>query len=127
MKPTGLLVAVALLAVLGGLTWWSNKKQASAGKTSDTTTKILSIPSDQVQELRLKKPGETVDVRQQNGKWQLTQPETLPADSDAVTTMVSSLSSLTADTVVDAKASDLSPYGLQNPGLDVEIVKKDGK
>ena len=29
MKPKGLLVAVALLAVLGGLIWWSNKKQAA--------------------------------------------------------------------------------------------------
>ena len=28
MKPKGLLIAVVLLAVLGGLTWWSNKTQA---------------------------------------------------------------------------------------------------
>jgi|SRR5579871_363340 len=127
MKPKGLLIAVAVLAVLGGLTWWSNKKQASANKSTDTATKILSIPSDQVQEIRLKKPAETIDVKQQNGKWQLTQPESLPADSDAVTTMVSSLSSLNADTVVDAKAADLAPYGLQHPTVDVQIIKKDGK
>jgi hypothetical protein len=128
MKPKGLLIAVALLAVLGGLTWWSNKKQAAASKsTTDKTTKILSIPSDQVQEVRVKKPAETVDIKLQNGKWHLTQPEALPADSDAMTTMVSSLSSLNADTVVDPKATDLTPYGLQNPSLDVQIVKKDGK
>lgn len=126
MKPKGLLIAVALLAVLGGLTWWSNRKQASA-KATDTTTKILSIPSDQVTEIRLKKPTETVDVRLDNGKWRLTQPEPLPADSDSVTTMTSSLSSLNADTLVDAKATDLTPYGLNNPKLDVQIVKKDGK
>jgi hypothetical protein len=128
MKPKGLLIAVAVLAVLGGLTWWSNKKQAAASKsTTDTATKILSIPSDQVQEVRVKKPAETVDIKLQNGKWQLTQPEALPADSDAMTTMVSSLSSLNADKVVDPKATDLTPYGLQNPTLDVQIVKKDGK
>ena len=127
MKPKGLLIAVAVLAVLGGLTWWSNKKQAAASKSTDTTNKVLSIPSDQVQEVRVKKPAETVDVRLQNGKWQLTQPQALPADSDAVTTLVSSLSSLNADTIVDPKATDLTPYGLQSPNLDVQIVKKDGK
>ena len=52
MKPTGLLVAVALLAVLGAGVWWSNRKQAAA--KTDTATKILSIPADGVQEVRLK-------------------------------------------------------------------------
>ena len=56
MKPKGLLVAVVLLAVLGGLVWWSNKKQASASKSPmDTTTKLLTIPEDQFQEIRIKK------------------------------------------------------------------------
>jgi Domain of unknown function (DUF4340) len=127
MKPRGLLVAVGVLAVLGGLTWWSNKRQASAAKSTDTSTKILSIPSDQVQEIQLKNPDQMVDVRLQSGKWRLTQPEPLPADSDAVTTIVSSLSSLNADTLVESKAADLTPYGLQNPKLDVQITKKDGK
>ena len=39
MKPKGLLVAVVLLAVLGGVIWWSNKKQAQKEKApaADTT------------------------------------------------------------------------------------------
>ena len=37
MKPKGLLIAVVLLAVLGGLIWWSNKKQATASKAPATT------------------------------------------------------------------------------------------
>ena len=95
MKPTGLLVAVAVLAVLGGLIWWSNKRQAAASKTStDTTTKILSIPDDQFQEIKIKKlTGEVQDLHRVNGKWQLTQPIQLSADADTVGTMVSSLSS----------------------------------
>ena len=127
MKPKGLLVAVAVLVVLGGLTWWSNRKEASASKPADTTTKILSIPNDQFQEVRIKNPQQTVDLKLESGKWQITQPEPLPADQDAVSSLVSTLSSLNADTVVDAKAADLTPFGLTNPTLDVQIVKKDGK
>jgi len=127
MKPKGLLIAVGLLAVLGGLTWWSNKKQAAAGKTTDTTTKVLAIPADQVQEVRVKNPQQTLDLRRDNGKWQITQPEPLPADQDGVSSLVGTFSTLNADAVVEAKAADLTPYGLNSPTLDVQIVKKDGK
>src|ERR1035441_4867753 len=129
MKPTGLLVAVAVLAVLGGLIWWSNKKQSAASKTpTDTTTKLLSIPDDQFQEIRIKKlTGELQDLRRVNGKWQLTQPTQLSADPDTVGSMVSTLSALNADKLIEDKAADLQPYGLQLPTLDITVVKKDGK
>jgi hypothetical protein len=129
MKPKGLLVAVALLAVLGGLTWWSNRRQAAAGKAgADTTTKILTIPRDQVQDIVVKKPTGTVELqRLQGNTWKMTQPQPMPADVDAASGMVTTLGTLTADTVVDAKATDLSPYGLQSPSLDVQITEKNGK
>ena len=56
MKPKGLLIAVVLLAVLGGVTWWSNKSQADKAKTpADAATKLLTIPDDQFQEIKIKK------------------------------------------------------------------------
>src|SRR5215469_8551719 len=127
MKPKGLLIAVGVLAIFGGLTWWSNRKQVSASKSTDTTVKILSIPNDQFQEIRVKKGSQTLDLKGGPGKWQILQPETLPADQDSVSSMVSSLSSLNADSVVENKAADLTPYGLKDPALDVQITKKDGK
>jgi len=129
MKPKGLLVALAVLAILGGLIWWSNKKQATASKTSaDTATKLLSIPDDQFQEIRIKKlTGELQDLHRVNGKWQLTQPTQLSADPDTVGSMVSTLASLNADKLIEDKAADLQPYGLNIPTLDITIVKKDGK
>jgi hypothetical protein len=129
MKPKGLLVAVAVLAVLGGLVWWSNKKQASASKAStDTTIKILSIPDEQFQEIRIKKlTGEVQDLRRVNGKWQLTQPVQISADADTVGSMVSTLASLNADKLIEDKAADLQPYGLHIPTLDITVVRKDGK
>ena len=128
MKPKGLLVAVALLAVLGGLVWWSNKKQAAASKTSDTTTKILDIPGNQIQDIVLKKPAQTVELHREGATtWKMTQPSPLPADVDAASGLVTTLGTLNADTVVDAKATDLTPYGLQNPSLDVRITESNGK
>jgi len=127
MKPKGLIIAVAVLAVLGGLTWWSNKKQASASKSTDTSVKILSIPTTDFEEIRLKKAGQIIDVTGGAGKWHITEPQALPADQDAIGSIVTTLSALNADTVVEDKASDLGSYGLTNPTLDVQIIKKNGK
>src|SRR4051812_15478521 len=123
MKPNGLLVAVGLLAVLGGLLWWSNKREASASKT-ETATKILSIPEDQFEGIRIKKlTGEVIDLRRENGKWRMAEPKPLAADQDAVSGMVTSLGTLNADKVVEENATDLKPYGLTIPTLDVQIKR----
>jgi hypothetical protein len=128
MKPKGLLIAVVLLAVLGGLIWWSNKKQAAASKTPATTeTKILTIPEDQIQEIKIQHAnGDVVDLRRDSGKWRIVQPKDLAADPDASSSLVSALTSVTADKTIDEKAADISPYGLNRPTLDVTVTRKDG-
>src|SRR5271157_1229391 len=129
MKPKGLLIAVVLLAVLGGLVWWSNRKQAAAGKTpTDTSTKILSIPEDQFQEIRIRKAGaEPIDLKRENGKWQIAEPKPYAADPDTSSSLVSALTSISADKTIEDNATDLSQYGLTAPQLDVSVVRKDGK
>ena len=69
MKPKGLLIAVVLLAVLGGLTWWSNTKEAAKAKTpTDASTKLLTIPDDQFQEIKIKKVSdELLGLKRENG------------------------------------------------------------
>jgi Domain of unknown function (DUF4340) len=128
MKPKGLLIAVALLAVLGGLIWWSNKKQASAAKTPATTeTKILTIPEDQIQAIKIQHAnGDVVELRRDSGKWRVVQPKELAADPDAASSLVSALTSVTADKTIEDKAADIAPYGLNHPTLDVIVTKKDG-
>src|SRR3954453_9259920 len=113
MKPKGLLIAVVLLAVLGVAVWYSNKQEAAkAGKTDTTTVKVLTIPEDQFQEIRIRKvTGETERLSRASGKWRLVEPKDMAADQDAVSSMVNALSSLNADRVVEDKADDLKNYG----------------
>ena len=129
MKPKGLLIAVIVLAVLGVAVFWSNRKQAAASKSPvDASLKLLSIPDDQFQDIRVKKvTGEVFDLSRENGKWALKEPQPLPADQDAASGLVSSLSSLNGDKLIEDKATDLSPYGLNDPTLEVTVTKKDGK
>src|SRR5450759_1946453 len=130
MRPKGLLIAFVLLAVLGGVTWWSNKSQADKAKApaADDHTKLLTIPDDQFQEIKIKKvTDELLSLKRDNGKWRMTAPKPMAADQDAAGSMVSALANLNADKVVEEKAADLKPYGLDIPTLDVQIVRKDGK
>ena len=129
MKPRGLLVAVGVLVVLAVAIFFSNKKQAANEKApSTTTTKIVSIPDDQFQEIRIQKSGgDTIDLKKENGKWAITEPKPLPADSDSVSSLVSTLSSVSADATIEDKATDLSAYGLAKPALNVQVTPKSGK
>jgi len=130
MKPNGLLIAVGVLAVLGIGVFFSNKQQAAKEKApaTDTTKKIVSIPEDQIQEIRVAKAGaEPLDLKKDNGKWAITAPKPEPADSDSVSSLVSTLASVSADSTVEDKAADLSPYGLTKPALEVQVTPKSGK
>src|SRR6266568_3420289 len=112
MKPKGLLIAVVLFAVLGGLVWWSNKSQADKAKApaADAPAKLLTIPDDQFVEIKIKKvTDEVLALRRENGKWQMTAPKQMSADQDAAGAMVSALSNLNADKTVEDKAADLKP------------------
>ena len=88
MKPKGLLIAVVLLAVLGGLAWWSQQEagRQPAKTPADATTKILTIPDDQFQEIRIKKVTGEVHrpeaARTASGR--SPRPSRCAADQDAV-------------------------------------------
>src|SRR5260370_20975278 len=107
MKLRGLLIAVVLLAVLGGLQPWLTKRKAAADANpkpaADAPPKILSIPDDQFKAIKLVKTGgdTTVLSRDANNKWQIIEPKPFAADQDSVGSLVSTLSSLSSDRVIE--------------------------
>jgi len=129
MSSRNLLIAAVLLAALSGLVWWA-KRHPETPETSKTppSPKLADISSGQIKELDLtRKDGTTLTLLRQNGKWEITSPQTLPADQDAVTTLTGALNPVTADNVVENKASNLSTYGLNTPTLTVTVHEMNGK
>jgi hypothetical protein len=131
MKNTGLLIATIVLAALGGVLYWSNRHPASestAKASLDTPPKILSLKQDDISKIEIKKPGgEDLQLAKDAGKWQITAPKPLGADQEAVSSLLSTVSSLNADRLVDDKPSDLAQYGLTQPSLELDITAKDAK
>jgi hypothetical protein len=127
MKTRGLIFAVAVLAGLVGTLYWSNhhKPSESVQASVDTPPKILTLNESEVSRIDLKKKSDPEMVlTKDNGSWQISSPDKLAADQSAVSGVVSSLSSLSSERLVEEKAGDLSQFGLTNPSLEVDVVSK---
>jgi hypothetical protein len=130
MPNRGLLVAVVLLAVLGGGIYWSNQEEAKkAGAPAvDASPKLLEIPEDQFTKIEVKRrDGSGAVVERRASGWVLTAPKTLPVDARAVQGLVTALALISADRIVDEKPGDLMQYGFASPQLEIAIARKDGK
>jgi len=132
MKIRDLLVAAMVLSVLIGALYWSNHHQSaesSADSNPESSPKILTLQAADIAALSIrKKSGDSVALaRNDAGQWQITAPQALAADQDAVSNMLSTLTSLNSDRLVEDKASNFDQYGLTLPSIEVEITKKDGK
>jgi hypothetical protein len=130
MKLRGLLTASVLLAALSGLLWWSNRREAHANKepAESKTLKLFSAPEDQIQEIKIQKQiGENIHLRRNAGKWQIIDRKVLAADPEAVSSLLSTLSSLNADHVIEDRATNVEPYGLGQPWIKVKIIESNNK
>src|SRR6202023_3736033 len=75
-----------------------------------------------------KKGGEELAlVKGGASKWEITVPKPLGADQEAVSCLLSTVSSLNAERLVDDKAADLNQYGLAQPSLELDVTTKDAK
>jgi len=132
MKGRGLLVAAIVLAVLTATLYWSNHRKPAASATlsaAETSPKILDLKPADVTSIEISKRGaEDLKLGKNDaGKWQITSPKPLPADQDSVSTLLSTLSPLDSDRVVEDKAASLGTYGLAKPSLEISIAEKNQK
>jgi hypothetical protein len=86
----------------------------------------MKVSTPDVTQLTIKiKPAEPVTVdRNSAGAWQITAPKAYPADPEVVYGVLSSLSGLNGDRVVEEKTSDLKKYGLDQPAIEVDVTGK---
>ena len=130
MKPVRLLVAVVLLAGLGGVVWWSNKQQKAkaAEPPKDLSPKILALNPDSIAQLEIEKRGADPMILKKNaaGQWQMTAPQALAVDQSAASGLGSALENFSSERVVDNNATNLASYGLAPAALQVTATLKNG-
>ncbi len=132
MQLRGILIAVLALATLGGAAWWSQRSEAqkeAAGTTVGDTPKLSLLKEAEIDRIVIRHLGSLATVVQRGdaGGWTLTAPQNLRADNEAASAMAASLSNLTWDRLVEEKPTDLAPFGLITPSLDILASSKAGK
>jgi hypothetical protein len=128
MNFRGLIVAVVVLATLGGLLYWSQHHkpaEESAAVPASPASVIVKVNPAEVSQLVIKQK-EPVTLKKTDGQWQITEPKSYPADQEAVAGVLSTLSGLNADRTVEEKASDRKQYGLDPAQVELDITVKDG-
>ena len=88
--------------------------------------KVFTVAADAVEELRIVSKGDTSVVKKTGGVWALVEPLATDADSNEVTALVNSLTSLELNREVDPKAADLAQYGLASPKADITFTAAGG-
>jgi hypothetical protein len=131
MKIRGLLIAAVLLAVLAGILYWSDhrKSTAEAAKPdADAAPEILKLDENSITKLDVKKKDAApIELDKSGSQWKITEPKSFTADQSTVRGMLSALSSLNSERLVDDKSSDLQRYGLAKPSLELDVTEKDSK
>ena len=132
MKTGGLYIALAVLVILGGTLYWSNHRKPAdetSKASADTPPTILKLDLSSIEKLELKKKEAepVVLTKASSGDWQITAPKPLRADQSAVTGILSDVSSLKSERLVDDKASNLAPYGLDQPAFELDLTQKNNQ
>jgi hypothetical protein len=131
MKTHSLILAALALALLGGLLYWSNRREAAkaaAGGTPDAP-RIINLNSDDVTRIDIQhNQSEKIGlVKLDSGNWQVAETPVLPGEEGTISSLLSTLAKLDSERIVEDKPGDLAPYGLAKPAIEAEITTKDGK
>jgi hypothetical protein len=130
MGTKKLVIAAAMLAVLSGVLWWSNKHPdwGKDKKAESESPPLVNVPDASISGIDIqKRDGAKVSLERKGGKWSIAAPAAYAADQEAVSGIVSALSPATGDSVVEDKPGDVSKYGLANPALTVTVRERTGK
>ena len=132
MKLRGLLVASLIFLVLAGILYWSeHRKPAEDNPMSSASLPpaILKLDESTITKLDLRKRDANLVVlaKTNSGTWEITEPKPFRADQSLVSGMLSTLSSLNSERMVEDNALDLTKYGLDRPAVELAITERDNK
>jgi len=119
------LVALAILGgTWGALTYYERRKSRETSKVETSKEeKLLTLDSQHVQAVTFHpRDGEAVTCRREGAAWGIVEPKMLQADSSAISSFLSSLTSATVEEVVDPHPANLKDFGLDPPAFTLDVT-----
>jgi len=128
MRFRGLAIACVVLLALSGVLYWSgHHKKSTPSSTPNNSPVVLKINPASVTGITIADKGVApVTLRKSGaGVWQITAPRQLPADQQTVKDVVSNLSPLNGERVIENNGADLVEFGLARPSVELDVTEKD--
>lgn len=121
-----LLVLLVIALGLGAYIYFVERDRDPAADSAREDAFTSVSPAD-ITELTIRNSsGETTTLRRAGETWGVAAPVEAPADVATVESILSSLSTLGIDRVVDENPTALDPYGLVPPRIDVSFTTAGG-
>jgi len=125
------LLAVLLAAALGGGVWYLEFKRTKPAEDAAAESKpLFSFKQEDITALTLTRGGETLALEKRGAAWRLTKPMDAASDSGAVDSLLNSIAfgriSRTISVASTGAPNSLAAFGLDAPGVSLEIKLKSG-
>ncbi len=120
MGRTASTMALLIVALgLGGYLYFIESERPIADP--DAKQAVFSYDAAKINQIEIKSSGGDVTAlrKDANGTWTIVKPTSAPADRNTISDVVTNLSKLEEQRVVDENAADLKTYGLAEPRVDV--------
>lgn len=125
-----IILVVVLALLIGGYVVLSKKKGSDTTGAATTTTQtinILSVDSAKVNGVSIKNKDSLLDFSKGKTDWILKSPVGLKTNKDQISGLVSGITSLTAEKLIEEKSTNLGQYGLDNPVVEIVVSTSDNK
>ncbi len=133
MQVRRLLIAVAVLAALSALLWWSNKNPEDTAKKATGTTKpvnLMSLLNANLVDVSVQRKDATalkVHKNPVSNRWELVTDPLIATNHQEAMDLVTNAVTVTSEKLVDENATDLTQYGLEPAQITLELKDKTGK
>jgi hypothetical protein len=98
------------------------KRDPAAADDTAKKDKVFAIETGKIEEVQVRAAsGESTTVRKSGDTWQITTPETLEADTNEVSSLVSSLESLEVNRVIEENPTAVKSFGLEPPRIQLSF------
>ncbi len=124
-KFVNTLIALAVLSATWAAFMYYDKRKASEKPAPEApvAAKIFSVDAQHIQSLTFKpRDGEAFTCRRESGKWTISDPHPLAVDQANFSGILNSLTTATADAVIDAHPTSLKDYGLDPPDFELDVT-----
>ncbi|HYE73651.1 MAG TPA: DUF4340 domain-containing protein [Blastocatellia bacterium] len=124
------LILLLLAVALGGAAYYviqQDKKLGTSRDSEETSKPAFKFKSEEIASLSITRAGQTTQLENQSGKWQITAPINAEADGASIDSIISDLTNATVERTLVMTASLERGSGLGNPAVTVDVKLKNGE